>query len=273
VSELFFFDRLERSTRGLAPDGRLAHPFLLGAIEGADNVRSSLRAAFAALDQELVPSVEFRGDGAAAVSWKCGPPDREIHGVTFALINAEGWVRELRIALRPVQFLTPWRETLRARLSGATGWEFPAASSGTLGPADSLPFTLSDNAVFYGPALVRGVEGGKAALQVIGHAMAAYGACEYYGSALRNGAHVLRAKTSKLPLEIVSIAHLDADGRVDELSVFMQPWPSMVLFLDRLRDRLAGYLDGSFFEVADCPSLSPGVAYGSGVQPVIGMTR
>lgn len=250
MAELFFLERLEQNTRGLAPDVRFAHPFRIGAVEGADAVRQSLRAAFEALGQELVSSLEFRGDGAAAVAWRSGPPDREIQGVTLALIDAEGWIRELRIALRPVQFLTGWRERLRARLPAEGGWERPAvpAPSGPAEPADPrLPIPVSDDAVFLGPAFARPVKGGDALRHVVGHARVVYGPC-VDGPTLRNGAYVLRAFTSDLPLEIVSIAHLDAGGRVDAWSVFMQPWPSLVVFAERLRERLGDFLDASFYE-------------------------
>lgn len=259
MSELFFLDELERNAQGLASGVRLAHPFLLDPVEGADAVLRSLQTAFAALDQKIVSSLVFQGESAAAVAWKSGPRDREIQGVTLAVMNPEGWINELRIALRPVQFLTPWRERLRIRLSAEAGPELPSPSmhSETIDPAEPidprLPLPLNDHAVFHGPAFVRPVKGADAVRRVLGHARAVYGECEY-GPVLRNGDHVLRAFTSNLPLEILSIAHLDAGGCVDEWSAFMQPWPSMILFLERLQACLDGYLDASFYETPNNPS-------------------
>jgi hypothetical protein len=243
----------------LAPDVRLAHPFLRAPVVGAGAVRQSLRVASEALDQEVVSSLEFQSDSAAAVLWKSGPQGREIQGVTLALMNANGLINELRIALRPVQHLARWREMLRAGSPLESGWDIPptsqrAVTAGSVEPVDArLPLPLSDHAVFHGPVFVRGVEGADAVTHVVGHARAVYGECEY-GPVLRNGAYVLRALTSKLPLEILSIAHVDDNGCVDEWSAFMQPWPGMMLVLEQLRARLDGYLDTSFFEVSSNPA-------------------
>ncbi|WP_156429494.1 hypothetical protein [Burkholderia sp. TSV86] len=248
----FFLTMLEAATRGLAPEARLAHPFLRERIEGADAVVRSLGHLEEALGDEASAYLEFRGDAAAAVAWRAGKPDRRIEGVTLALTNADGMIDDVRVAVRPLQWLGPWRDRLR-RVMTAWNEERTLDPVGFAEPADSepvprrLPFPLSDEAVFHGPAFVRPVYGAAAVSHVLGHAGAVYGECEY-GPALRNGAHFLRAFTSKrLPLEIVSIAHLDSDERIDEWTAFMQPWPSMVLFRDHLKRRLGDYLDASFY--------------------------
>jgi hypothetical protein len=250
MSELFFVNRLDPDHQGWAPDLRFAHPFLREPVVGADAIRESLRALADALGRPATAYLEFRGASGAAVAWKCGA----IHGVTLAVPNDAGQIAELRIALRPALFLEAWRTRLLpwlARHGG--GWEPPplpdAADDGEQTDFQ-LPFPLSDNVQFHSPALVRPVQGVAAVSHVIAHAKAAYGDAEY-GPALLNGNAFLRAYSARqTQLEIVSIAQLDRHERVRDLEVFMQPWPSLVLFRHRLRARLGDYLDTTYYEAS-----------------------
>ncbi|WP_206957063.1 hypothetical protein [Trinickia acidisoli] len=252
MSDLFFLNELSEFAV-LASDMRLAHPFVIEPIEGKEAVLRSLRAAAEALGSELEASARFQGDSAAAVAWTSGPAERKIEGVTLALLDEQGKLAEVRIALRPVQFLDEWRERLLPWLSSQPRtWQVAPPDAR---PADSaelvhrrFPFPLADEAAFHAPAFVRPVRGVDAVTHVLAHAGAAYGECEY-GPALRSDMQFLRAFTSKaLPLEIVSIARLDADERIADWRAYMQPWPSMIVFRDRMRARLGDYLDPSYFE-------------------------
>ena len=252
MPDLFFLTEIEASTRRLAPDVRLAHPFLLEPIEGVDAVVPTLRACAAALGSKLEACYRFQDDSGVAVSWRCGQLGGEIQGVTLALTNARGDICDLSILLRPVQFLHAWRERLRPWLASQPGtWELtpPDAAEVAEPTHRRFPFPLSDDAVFHAPACVRPVRGADAVSHVLAHASAAYGECEY-GIALRSGNQFFRAFTSKvLPLEIASVARLDADQRTAEVFAFMRPWSSMIVFRDRLRASLKGYLDDSFYDL------------------------
>lgn len=250
MSELFFLEELERRASGLAPGVTLAHPFLLARVRGAQAVLHSLRTASRTLGHPVVRTLRFEGEGAAAVAWSAGPPEREIHGVTYVALDPAGWISDVRIALRPLAHITPWRERLQA---GLAEQELPGPLRGpredpSAPPADpNLPLPLDERVVLHSPAFTRPIVGAEALRRVIGHARAIYGECET-GPALRCGSHVLRALTSALPLEMVSIARLDGDGRVAEWSVLMQPWPAMMLFSERLRARLGGAFDDAYHE-------------------------
>ena len=185
--------------------------------------------------------------------WTTGPAGREMQGVTVALRNADGYVEEVRIVVRPFPLLAGWRERLRKDLPPAAGWELPPGTPRIAPPAPGeaadprLPFRLTEDAQFHGPIFVRTIEGASTVSHVIGHARAVYGVCDY-GPVLQSGAYTLRTLTSKLPLEMVSLSRVTPDGRVAEFSVFMQPWPVVELFHDAMRARLADRLDASFFE-------------------------
>lgn len=259
MADLFFLTELAERTRGTAPGVRLAHPFLLEPIEGRDAVVRSLSAAQGALDMALQASAWIRSETAAAIAWRCGVSACEIEGVTLALLDGEGRIGEVRIAVRPVQCLEGWRERLQPWLANQPRtWALPLEGLDASDARDAThaaapvhrrpPFPLSDDVAFHGPAFTRPVRGLSEVSHVLAHAGAVYGECEY-GLAMRSGTRFLRVFRSKaLPLEIVSIARLDADDRIVEWTAFMQPWPSMIVFRDRLRARLAGYLDDSFYE-------------------------
>lgn len=249
MSPPLFLTALDAGARRLAHDVRVAHPFRREPVVGADAALRCLHELADTLDAELDVHLRFDGDAGLAAAWRCGPAERAIDGVTLALTNADGAIAELRIAVRPLPFVAPWR----ARFERVT--VLPRdADTGDAVPRDDtapvqrrLPFPLSDDVAFHGPAFVKPVRGVDAVSRVLGYAGAVYGECDY-GPALRSGAHFLRAFTSKqLPLEIVSIAHLDADDRIDEWTAYMQPWDNMVLFRERLRAQLGDYLDASYY--------------------------
>ncbi|TCW77854.1 hypothetical protein C5O80_32190 [Burkholderia sp. SRS-46] len=244
-----FLTALDAGTRRLAHDVRVAHPFRREPVVGADAALRCLHELAGTLDAEVDVHLRFDGDTGAAVAWRCGPADRRIDAVTLALTNADGEIAELRIAVRPLPFVAPWR----ARFERVTAVPRDVDADDTAQPDDTrpvqrrMPFPLSDDVAFHGPAFVKPVRGVDAVSHVLGYAGAVYGECDY-GPALRNGAHFLRAFTSKqLPLEIVSIAHLDADDRIDEWTAYMQPWDNMLLFRERLRAHLGDYLDASYY--------------------------
>ncbi len=252
MSDLFFLKRLAPDGTGWAADLRFAHPFLRQPIVGVNAIMASLRALADALGQPTHAYREFRGQAGAAVAWRCGA----IHGVMLAVLNGDGQVAELRMALRPALYLEAWRNRLLpwlARQDG--GWEPPplpedAAADDGEQESFKLPFPLSENVQFHSPALVRPVQGVAAVSHVIAHAKSAYGDAEY-GPALLDGDCFLRAYSARqTQLEIVSIARLDANECVSDLEVFMQPWPSLVLFRHRLRARLGDYLDATFYEAS-----------------------
>lgn len=248
----FYLESMLGRTRGIAHDARLKHPFLLDPVIGSEAIRDIVRETHVALDQEVVAALELRGERMAATVWRSGA----LHGVTVVITNADDQITEVRILLREFVLLAGWRARLRDRLPTALGWELTgerkhllAAEHADPEPADtSAPVPLASDVRFHGPAFVKPIQGAESVRQVIGHARAAYGSCEY-GPPLRGGSSVLRAYTSRLPLEIASLLQLGADGSAQELSVFMQPWPTVAVFCDRLRARLAGALDPSYFEL------------------------
>lgn len=263
-AEMFFLDDLVERTRGITGDTRLKHPFLLDPVIGDGAIQRLLGATFSALDHEVVSSREFRGDRMAAVVWNSRARGHALRGATVVVTNADGFVEEARIVLAHFQLVSAWRARLQRVMPDAAGWELPRELARALAPKRSpvpgeildvtLPFALSEHASFHGPAFVKPVEGADRVRDVIGHARAVYGACEY-GPLLRSGADVLRAYTSRLPLEIVSMSHITADGSTSEVAVFMQPWPVVAVFCDGMRARLGGVLDASFFELESDRSL------------------
>lgn len=265
-AEMFFLDDLAEKTRGFTRDARLKHPFLLHPVIGSGDIQQMLRATFAALDHEVIPSLEFHGDRMAATVWSSRTLGHELHGMTLIVTNEEGRVEEARILLRHFQLLARWRARLQDSLPAAPGWELPTELAVALASIRSpvpgeplnttLPFALSDDAQFHGPAFVKPVVGAERVRNVVGQARTVYGACDY-SPLLHSGAYALRAFTSKLPLEIASISHLTPEGSTREISVFMQPWPTVAVFCDGMRARLAGALDPSFFELESGGSSRP----------------
>lgn len=258
MPDSFFLGSLLADRSGFAPDAILRHPFSSEPVTGEAAIRAALEDLAAALGAAPEVMVTLPGQAEAAVVWTAQCDGHPIEGVTLALFRADGRLRELRLLARPFPRLGPWRDRALRTAASADGWELPAGVDRSIPPPvpgeevdPHFVFPLADDIVFKSPILLRPVEGADRVRLVVGHAAAVYGD-RAVSVRLMNGPFALNAwtgQTSGLPMEMAALVRFGDDRRARELTVFMQPWPAAALFRDRVRARLEGVLDASWFEV------------------------
>jgi len=105
---------------------------------------------------------------------------------------------------------------------------------------DLLTETLHEDVVLHSPVLFRGFEGRDTVVTVITHVAATLENLTYTEELAEDDTVVLRfeATVGDRELEGIDFLHLDPDGRVRELTVFMRPFSALNAFNEQMKARL-----------------------------------
>jgi hypothetical protein len=102
----------------LREDVVLHSPVLFRGFEGRDTVIAVLTQVAATLE-DLSYTDELTEDRAVVLRFKANVGDRELEGIDFLELDAEGRVAELTVFMRPLTALTRFNEQISARLGAA----------------------------------------------------------------------------------------------------------------------------------------------------------
>src|SRR5215813_13686185 len=104
---------------------------------------------------------------------------------------------------------------------------------------DLMRETLAEGVVLHSPILFKGFEGRDMALIVLGHVVEVFEDFRYLDELHGEDTVTLRfkAKVGDYEIEGIDFLELDADGRVDELTVFLRPLKAVNAFNERMAAR------------------------------------
>jgi hypothetical protein len=235
----------------------LKDPFTTAVTRGQTALRL-VEAAERSLERPPVQTARFEGEGAVASLWTAQIEGRTLQGCTAALALPGGGV-EVRITARTLPVTTLWRDRVRGAAAGLVpeeAWELPEGTDLSVPDPDpqevldaQLPFPLAPETVFYSPVLLRPVEGAALVDKLIAHASATYGD-RLVGAALIGSSEALflwTGSVSGVPVEATTTMRLE-QGLITSMAVYMQPWPAIRLFGERMRARSKGWLSPDYFE-------------------------
>ncbi len=106
---------LEGMKETLREDVILHSPILFRGFEGRDVVIQVLTHVAATLE-DFAYTDELAEDGVVVLRFKARVGDRELEGIDFLELDAEGRVAELTVFMRPMSALTRFNEQMAARL-------------------------------------------------------------------------------------------------------------------------------------------------------------
>jgi hypothetical protein len=106
---------LEAMTATLREDVVLHSPILFRGFEGREIVTGVLGHVAATLE-DFRYTDELAEDGVVVLRFKARVGDRELEGIDFLELDAEGRVAELTVFMRPMSALTAFNEQMAARL-------------------------------------------------------------------------------------------------------------------------------------------------------------
>ncbi|HSS05020.1 MAG TPA: nuclear transport factor 2 family protein [Solirubrobacterales bacterium] len=109
----------EAMTATLRDDVVLHSPILFRGFEGREIVAQVLTHVAATLE-DFAYTDELAEDGVVVLRFKARVGDRELEGIDFLELDAEGRVAELTVFMRPMSALTAFNEQMAARLGVET---------------------------------------------------------------------------------------------------------------------------------------------------------
>ena len=111
---------LDLLTRTLREDVVLHSPVLFRGFEGRDTVATVLTHVAATLENFSYTDELAEGD-TVVLRFKATVGDRDLEGIDFLELDADGNVRELTVFMRPFSALTAFNEQMKARLEASEG--------------------------------------------------------------------------------------------------------------------------------------------------------
>lgn len=106
---------LEAMRETLREDVVLHSPILFRGFEGRDVALQVLTHVAATLE-DFAYTDELAEDGTVALRFRARVGDRELEGIDFLELDADGRVAELTVFMRPMSALTRFNEAMAARL-------------------------------------------------------------------------------------------------------------------------------------------------------------
>ena len=109
---------LELLTETLREDVVLHSPILFRGFEGREMVGAVLTHVAATLE-DLTYIDELHEGSSVALRFKANVGDRELEGIDFLELDADGKVKELTVFMRPLSAITTFNERMKERLEAA----------------------------------------------------------------------------------------------------------------------------------------------------------
>lgn len=107
-------------TETLHEDVVLHSPVLFRGFEGRDTVAAVLTHVAATLEN-FAYTAELAEGGTVVLRFKATVGDRELEGIDFLELDADGRVRELTVFMRPFSALNAFNQRMKARLEASEG--------------------------------------------------------------------------------------------------------------------------------------------------------
>jgi hypothetical protein len=244
------------SASSVAPDLEFYHPFSSASLRGPEPFLS-FWAELQRLAKPITFTHEFRGDDLTALVWSASFAEKRLQGVSVGISRDDRLV-EIRVLLRPLPLVASLRDAMRLRFPdlAAAVWTLPPGTDVTAPPFDPnqpvdarLPIPTTEDIVFHSPIFEQPVRGEALVKRVIGHAAAVYGG-RIYGPRVLSGRQALTqwsGAVAGLPIQAVNVSALDEQGRINDLTLFMGPLPTLEVFFDQIRPRIEPFLGPSYF--------------------------
>lgn len=106
---------LEAMTAALCEDVVLHSPILFRGFEGREIVLQVLSHVIATLE-DFRYTDELAGDGTVVLRFKARVGDRELEGIDFLELDADGRVADLTVFMRPLSAINAFNEQMTVRL-------------------------------------------------------------------------------------------------------------------------------------------------------------
>jgi hypothetical protein len=240
----------------LAADVVLLAPMLTLPVTGPAQVAHVLACAARAAGP-IEYTLEASDPRQTFLMWNGQSQGFRLQAVTILADNSRGLVREIRVLMRPWPVVTLFRNDMYQLLAGEippASWELQPKPEHS-GPRQFSPIAMrhiesAPDMVLHSPMLAKAVHGKDEVAEAVRIAHEVQSASSYT-SIIATPEHLIElfdCDADGYPVEGMWIQRITTDGLVNELSVYLRPYPAVTVLRNRARQIAQ---DGKFLSGAD----------------------
>jgi hypothetical protein len=231
----------------LAADVTLMAPMLTKPVTGAGLVAEVLaHAARVAGPAEF--ALEIRDPRQAFLMWDGQSHGFKLQGVTILVDDSEGLISEIRVLMRPWPVVTFFRNDMHELLAGLIPpefWELQPKPE-PVGPRHFTTIAMrsieaAPDMVLHSPMLAKAVHGQAEVTEAVRIAHKVQSASSYTSIVATPDllVELFDCDADGNPMEGMWIRKINADGLVNDLTVYLRPYPAVTVLRNRAR-KIAG---------------------------------
>jgi hypothetical protein len=227
----------------LAADVVLMAPMLTRPVTGAAPVANVLAAA-ARVAGPIEYTLEVSDPRQAFLMWNGQTHGFTLQAVTILIDDSEGLIRDIRVLMRPWPVVTLFRDDMYQLLADVIppdAWELqpkPALS----GPRQFTPVAMrhiesAPDMVLHSPMLAKAVHGKDEVAEAVRIAHEVQSASSYTSIIATPEllVELFDCDADGYPMEGMWIQKINEDGLVNELSVYLRPYPAVTVLRNRAK--------------------------------------
>jgi hypothetical protein len=227
----------------LADDVVLMAPMLTMPVTGAARVANVLASAARAADP-IEYTLEVADPRQTFLMWNGRSHGFRLQAVTILADDSEGLISEIRVLMRPWPVVTLFRNDMYQMLADvipAASWELQPKPQPS-GPRQFTPIAMrhiesAPDMVLHSPMLAKAVHGKQEVAEAVRIAHEVQSASSYTSIIATPDflVELFDCDADGYPMEGMWIQNINADGLVNELSVYLRPYPAVTVLRNRAK--------------------------------------
>jgi hypothetical protein len=221
-----------------APDVVIMAPMLTRPVKGARDVLNIVSGAVQVAGP-IEYTLEVRDSKQTFLFWKGNAGGFTLEAVTILVDSDDGLIREVRVLMRPWPVVTIFRNAMYKALSASVPhdyWELQPKPADSGGSRKFTPLALKqiDTApdfALHSPMLAKSVHG-KADVEAALKMAHAIQSASSYTSIIATPNLIVElfdCDADGYPMEGMWVSRLNQDGQIDDLTVYMRPYPAVTV--------------------------------------------
>jgi len=228
-----------------APDAVIYAPMLTKPVKGARDVLNIIDHA-ATLAGPIEYTLEVRDPKQTILFWNGTAGGFKLEAATILIDGEDGLIGEVRVLMRPWPVVTIFRNAMHKALSAtvpAGYWELQPkqGDSGTprkFTPLALKPVPLAPGMVLHSPMLAKSVHGKEEVEAAVGLAHEIQSASSYTSIIATPEllVELFDCDADGHPMEGLWVQKLNAQGQIDDLTVYLRPYPAVTVLRNMTKD-------------------------------------
>jgi hypothetical protein len=251
----------EEFSKLFAPDVVIQAPMLTQPVKGTRAVLNIIWYA-AKLAGPIRYTVEVSDSRQTILLWKGNAGGFTLEAATILVDGDDGLIQEVRVLMRPWPIVTIFRNAMHKELSATIPQEYwelqpKPVTNGEhrqFTPINLKPIQLAPDMTLHSPMLAKAVHGKADVEAAVGLAHQVQSASSYTSiiATPKLLVELFDCDADGYPMEGLWVQKINEQGQIDDLTVYLRPYPAVTLLRNRARElaEKAGVLaDKDFWEL------------------------